>query len=149
MLFIIHVHQQGTHQWTRFQVKGTPRIYCRQTFGFSFALCFRKPAQVYYRHRKRFWNWVYGLYKLVSYDVKSRPPDLMAPNDFKQAPLDHCYIERSLAADRYGLVIERYVARHLPMEPHLLLRKRKGSKLSGRTRADASLFHGMPSQFTA
>ena len=44
MPLIVHAYQQGTHQWTRFQVEWTLCILRCQTHRFRLALCFRKLA---------------------------------------------------------------------------------------------------------
>ena len=58
--------------------------------------------------------------------LESRPPDFMTSNDFHEAPLEHRHIQRSVAVNRHGFIVERSVACNLRMEPNLFLRERKG-----------------------
>src|ERR1700730_1696821 len=68
---------------------------------------------------------------LAADGVKSRAPDLVTPDDFKQAPCQHVHVQRAPPVDGHSFVIESTVARHLPMKPDLLLRGGKGCRLPG------------------
>ena len=143
MFLLTGAHQQGAHQWAGFQIEWTPGIHRSQTVCFHFALCLWKLMQVNERQRERRRSRVGDLHRLTSHELKGRAPDFMAPNNLKQAPLKHRQIKRSSPVDCDGLVVEGDIARHLPVQPDLLLGERKRRKLSVRTRVNAGLLRSI------
>ena len=55
------------------------------------------------------------LHGFAAGSLKRSTPDLMSPNDFNEAPLQHRRIQRALTVDRDGFVVERNFTRQLFM----------------------------------
>src|SRR5690348_813598 len=70
-------------------------------------------------------------------NLKCRPPDLVPFENFQQTPLENCQIQRTVSIDSDSFVVKRNVARHLGMQPYLLLGKRERSRTSHSTGTNA------------
>ena len=73
-----------------------------------------------------------------SNNFKGRSPDLVPPNNFKQAPLQRRQIKRPVPIHSHSLVIKWDVTCHLPVKPYLLLSERKRYRYPVWTRTDRS-----------
>src|SRR5215472_835975 len=124
-LLVLHTYQQRTEQGTVFQVEWTPRILCCQTHRFRLAFWLRELAQIHQGQRNHAGCSVNNLDGFATNNFEGRAPNLMATNNFKQAPLQRGQVKRAVAVNSHSLVVERDVTCHLPVEPYLLLSERK------------------------
>src|SRR5262245_24778979 len=71
--------------------------------------------------------------------LKCCAPDFMPSNDLNQAALQHRRLQRSAPVDGKSFIVERNVARHLAVQPNLLLGERERSRACNAILSDGNI----------
>ena len=94
MIFFSQLHQCSAQQRAVCQVKRKDCLLCRQSYGLDLSLRLRKVAEVHQWQRKSGWR-MDQLNRPAVHDRKAGAPCFVPPDNFIQALLKSCHVERT------------------------------------------------------